>query len=389
MGLFSGCNARHGESVLVQILRPNRQTVTHKSEVRITDLAHMVKLTRSERTALQHQAEVLNDRSDAARHARLILLLDEGLTWAEIRDRLDCSDSYIARWSKRFAAERLAGLYARHAGRERYKVTDRLETRVLKRTTQHTPADGSRHWSSRKLADELGGAISHMTVARIWAKHGIKPHRLESCLTSSDPAFDAGAADVIGLYLNRPQHAAVFSVCTVAMPAAEQLPASQHIEPTPALRNRHGTRALYATLKTRNDEPPGKSSTRHTSAEFAAFLADIAAHQPNGKTTHVIADNLPTRKARALTELVANHPDVHVHFTSTYASWLNQLERCLGEIERNLSARGATPPADLKRKLMRYIRRGNQRPRPVKWKYVEPGQGAPGCPRAAASISER
>ena len=345
----------------------------------------MLKLTRSERTALQHQAEALNDRSDAARHARLILLLDEGLTWAEIRDRLDCSDSYIARWSKRFAAERLAGLYARHAGRERYKVTDRLETRVLKRTTQHTPADGSRHWSSRKLADELGGAISHMTVARIWAKHGIKPHRLESCLVSGDPAFDAGASDVIGLYLNRPQHAAVFSVSSVNRPATEQPAEAERIATMHSMHDRRGTCALYAALKTRSDEPAGKSSTRHTSAEFAAFLADIAAHQPNGKTTHVIADNLPTRKARALTELLAHHPDVHMHFTSTYASWLNQLERCLAEIERDMSASGSSAPVDFKRKLMRYIRRGNQRPRPVKWKHAEPCHGASGCPRTAAT----
>ncbi len=345
----------------------------------------MLKLTRSERSALQQQAEALNDRSDAARHARLILLLNEGITWAEIRTRLDCSDSYIARWSKRFAAERLAGLYARHAGRERYKVTDRLETRVLKRTTQHTPADGSRHWSSRKLAEELGGAISHMTVARIWAKHGIKPHRLESCLASSDPSFDAGAADLIGLYLNRPQHAAVFSICPAAMTTAGQPLAAERIETTLALRDRRGTRAAYAALKMRSDEPPGKSGTRHTSAEFAAFLTDIAVHQPSGKITHVIADNLPTRKARALTELVAHHPSVHMHFTSTYASWLNQLERCLTEIERDLSSRGGTAPVDFKRKLMRYIRRGNQRPHPVKWKYVEAGHAAPGCPRTAAS----
>ncbi|MDI1267918.1 MAG: helix-turn-helix domain-containing protein [Polaromonas sp.] len=107
------------------------------------------------------------------------LLQADGLTWAEIRVKLDCSDSYIDRWSKRFASDRLAGLFARHAGREPYKVTDRLEARVLARTTKHKPADGSTHWSSRKLAAELGGDISHMTVARIWTKHGIKPHLLE------------------------------------------------------------------------------------------------------------------------------------------------------------------------------------------------------------------
>ena len=106
---------------------------------------------------LQRQASARNGRADSARHARLILLLSEGLTWAEIRAKLDCSDSYIDRWSKRFAADRLAGLFARHAGRERYKVTDRIEARVLAWTTKRKPADGSTHWSSRKLAAELGG----------------------------------------------------------------------------------------------------------------------------------------------------------------------------------------------------------------------------------------
>ncbi len=120
-----------------------------------------MKLTKSERTELQRQASTRNGRADAARHARLILLLAEGLTWAEIRAKLDCADSYISRWSKRFAADRLAGLFARHAGRERYKVTDRVEARVLAWTTKRKPADGSTHWSSRKLAAELGGDISH------------------------------------------------------------------------------------------------------------------------------------------------------------------------------------------------------------------------------------
>ncbi|MDH4289390.1 MAG: helix-turn-helix domain-containing protein, partial [Aquincola sp.] len=169
-------------------------------------------LTEAEVMELQRRANARTARAESARHARLILLLADGLTWAEIRAKLDCSDSYIDRWSKRFAADRLAGLFARHAGRERYKVTDRVEARVLARTTKHKPADGSTHWSTRKLAAELGGDISHMTVARIWAKHGIKPHRLEGYLAPNDPDFEAKAADVIGLYLNPPQHAAVFSV---------------------------------------------------------------------------------------------------------------------------------------------------------------------------------
>jgi transposase len=161
----------------------------------------VMRLTKNERMELQRQAGARNGRADSARHARLILSLADGLTWAEIRAKLDCSDSYIDRWSKRFAADRLAGLFARHAGRERYKVTDRIEARVLAWTTKHKPADGSTHWSSRKLASELGD-ISHMTVSRIWAKHGIKPHRLEGYLASNDPDFERKAADLIGHWLS-------------------------------------------------------------------------------------------------------------------------------------------------------------------------------------------
>jgi transposase len=125
-------------------------------------------LTKAEAVELQRQANARSGRADSARRARLILLLAEDMTWSDIRAKLDCGDSFIDRWSKRFAADRLAELFTRHAGRERYKVTDRIEARVLAWTTK------------RKLAVELGGAISHMTVTRIWAKHNIKPHRLKA-----------------------------------------------------------------------------------------------------------------------------------------------------------------------------------------------------------------
>jgi len=154
----------------------------------------VMKLTKSEQAELQRQANARNARADSARRARLVLLLAEGCTWAEIRAKLDCADSFISRWSQRFEAEGLAGLFARHAGRERYKVTDRLEARVLAWTTKNKPADGSTHWSSRKLAAELGGDMSHMTVTRIWAKHGLKPYRLKDYIASHDRDFETKAA---------------------------------------------------------------------------------------------------------------------------------------------------------------------------------------------------
>src|SRR6218665_3386774 len=165
-------------------------------------------LTEAEIVELRQQANGRSVRADLARRARLILRLAEGLTWSAIRAKLDCNDSYIALWSKCFAADRLAGLFYRHAGRQRYKATDLLEAGLLARTTQHKPADGSTHWSTRKLAAELGGDISHMTVARIWAKHGLKPHRHEGYLSSNDPDFETKAADVIGFFLKPPQQCA-------------------------------------------------------------------------------------------------------------------------------------------------------------------------------------
>ena len=245
-----------------------------------------MKLTKSERMELQRQSSARNGRADSARHARLILLLAEGLTWAEIRTKLDCSDSYISRWSKRFKTDRLAGLFARHAGRERYKVTERLEARVLAWTTKRKPADGSTHWSSRKLAAEMGGDISHMTVARIWAKHGLKPHRLEGYMASNDPDFETKAADMIGLYLNPPQHAAVFCVDEkTAIQALDRKDPVLPLSPGRAERHgfeyfRHGTLSLYAAFNTKTGEVLGKTAERHTSAEFVAFLTDIVANQP-------------------------------------------------------------------------------------------------------------
>jgi len=339
-----------------------------------------MRLTRSERMELQRQANIRNGRADSARHARLILLLADNFTWAEIREKLDCSDSYISRWSQRFAADRLAGLFARHAGRERYKVTDQIEARVLARTTERKPADGSTHWSSRKLAAELGD-ISHMTVTRIWAKHGIKPHRLEGYIASNDPDFETKAADVIGLYLNPPQHAAVFSVDEkTAIQALDRKDPVLPLSPGRAERHgfeyfRHGTLSLYAAFNTKTGEVLGKTAERHTSAEFVAFLTDIVANQPKGKEIHVIADNLSAHKTKLVDEFLADHSRVHLHFTPTYSSWLNQVELWFAKIERDVIARGVfTSVSDLRRKLMRYIRRYNEQPRPVKWKYFDPAR---------------
>lgn len=338
-----------------------------------------MQLTEAERTELQSRSKSRTGRADTARRAQLILSLADGKTWAEIRAKLNCGDSYINRWSKRFEAERLAGLFARHTGRERYKLTDQIEARVLAWTTKRKPADGSTHWSSRKLATELGAGISHMTITRIWARHNLKPHRLEGYMSSNDPDFEAKAADVIGLYLNPPQHAAVFCVDEkTAIQALDRKDPMLPLSPGRAERLgfeyfRHGTLSLYAAFNTKTGEVLGKTATRHTSVEFVAFLGDIVANQPEGREVHVIADNLSAHKTKAVQSFLEAHKNVHLHFTPTYSSWLNQVELWFSKIERDVIARGIfTSVKDLKRKLLRYIREYNKQPRPVKWKYFDP-----------------
>jgi transposase len=334
-------------------------------------------LSAMEQAELNQRAASQAGRADEARRARLILLLEAGFTWAEIRDKLACNDAFIDRWSKRFVAERLAGLFSRHAGQTATTLTPALEARILEWTVKRKPADGSTQWSTRKLAEALD--ISHMMIARVWRKHALKPHRIEGYMASNDPDFETKAADIIGLYLHPPQHAAVFCVDEkTAIQALDRKDPVLPLSPGRAERHgfeyyRHGTLSLYAAFNTKTGEVLGKTASRHTSAEFVAFLTDIVVNQPRGKEIHVIADNLSAHKTERVEEFLSRHPRVHLHFTPTYSSWLNQVELWFAKIERDVIARGVfTSVPDLKRKLMRYIRHYNKDPKTVKWKYFDP-----------------
>jgi transposase len=338
-----------------------------------------ITLSDAERMDLTRRASSRAGRADDARRARLILLLELGDTWAEIREKLACNDAFIDRWSKRFREDRLAGLFSRHAGQKPSTLTPRLEARILEWTVKRKPTDGSTHWSTRKLAEQLN--VSHMMVARVWRKHALKPQRLDRYMVSDDPDFETKAADIIGLYLNPPQHAAVFCVDEkTAIQALDRLDPVLPLSPGRAERHgfeykRHGTLSLYAAFNTKTGEVLGKTAARHTSAEFVAFLTDLVVNQPRGKEIHVIADNLSAHKTDAVTEFLAAHPKVHMHFTPTYSSWLNQVELWFAKIERDVIARGVfTSISDLKRKLMRYIRQYNKAPKTVKWKYFDPNR---------------
>jgi len=337
-----------------------------------------ITLTKAERMELERRVASRTGRAEDARRARAILLLAEGHTWDEACDRVPCSRGFLASWWKRFEEERIAGLYSRHIGQVASILTPQLEARILD-ITRRPPPDGATHWSTRKLGERRG--VSHMMVARVWRKHGLKPQRIERYMASNDPDFQKKAADIIGLYLNPPAHAAIFCVDEKThIQALDRKDPVLPLSPGRLERHgfeyyRHGTLSLYAAFNTKTGEVLGKTAARHTSAEFVAFLADIVVNQPRGKEIHVIADNLSTHKTEQVAMFLAAHPSVHLHFTPTYSSWLNQVELWFGKIERDVIARGVfTSVTDLRRKLMRYIRQYNKAPRTVKWKYADPSR---------------
>src|ERR1700723_3371922 len=340
-------------------------------------MENTIVLTNSERRELTQRAASRSGRADDARRARLMLLLEANHTWAAIRDKLDCNDAFIDRWMKRFGEERLAGLFSRHAGQEASTLTPALEARILQWSLKRTPPDGTTQWTTRRLGTQL--KVSHMMVARVWAKHGLKPQRLDRYMATNDPDFEQKAADIIGLYLNPPAHAAVF--CVDEKTAIQALDRKDPVLPLSSGRAerhgfeyfRHGTLSLYAAFNTKTGEVLGKTAERHTAAEFAAFLTDIVIDQPRGKEIHVIADNLSARKSTPVTDFLAVHPKVHLHFTPTYSSWLNQIELWFSKIEREVIARGVfTSVSDLRRKLRRYINAYSANARPIQWKYSDP-----------------
>ena len=333
-------------------------------------------LTVEQRRELEARVRSRNLRAGDVRKARLVLMLAEGFSYRAVQDALGCSSAYVARWKTRFEAEGLAGLYGRHQGRRATVLTPAMEARILAKT-RTAPKDGSTHWSTRRLAKALG--VNHTLVARVWARAGIKPHRMARYMASDDPEFESKAADIIALYLKPPQHAAVFCLDEkTAIQALDRLDPVLPMSPGRLERHgfeyyRHGTLSLYAALNATSGQVLGRTAARHTSEEFVAFLGDVVASQPIGREIHVILDNLSTHKTARVRAFLNDHPDVHLHFTPTYSSWLNQVEIWFSKIERDVIARGVfTSTKDLARKLLRYIRAYNRHPKPIKWRYSTP-----------------
>ena len=336
-------------------------------------------LTADERETLQRLSRAGRGRADLARRARIILRLADGASYLEIARGLGESSRTIGKWKRRFLEARTSGLDGRYRGNTPTVLTPRLEARIVA-WTRKPPTDGSTHWSTRTLAKALK-LSSHTFVQRAWQRAGLQPHRLERYMRSTDPDFETKAADVLGLYLDPPQHAAIFCLDEkTAIQALDRLDRVLPLSPGRAERHgfeyhRHGTLSLYAALNTRTGEVIGQTAARHTSEDFLAFLTQVVDAQPRRREVHIILDNLATHKTQKVRTFLAAHPRVHLHFTPTYSSWLNQVELWFAKIERQVLARGIfTSVADLRRKILRYIRRYNTEARPVRWSYADPSR---------------
>ena len=224
-------------------------------------------LTSEQRIELDAVMRKRHGNAALARRARCVLLWVQGERRVDVRSKLACNDAFVTRWTSAYDAQGLAGLVSLHPGRAPVRSVAKLEARVLDRTLEHKPRDGSTHWSSRKLAAELGD-VSFSAVQRIWRKHGVRPHRLDTHMVSNDPDFETKAADVIGLYLNPPVHAAVF--CVDEKTAIQALDRKDRMLPLSPGRaeshgfeyKRNGTLSLFAALNTTTGEVLGKTDRK-------------------------------------------------------------------------------------------------------------------------------
>ena len=333
-------------------------------------------LSEQEREELQQMTQSRTLPAGDVMRARMVLLLAEGVAYQKIQNLLDTTAPTIARWKRRFLQHRIAGLMEElHPGQRPSVRTPKLQAKVLA-AIKEGPNDGSTHWSCRKLAARFH--VSKDTIQRILAQADVRPHRLERYMASDDPDFETKAADVIGLYLAPPQHAAVFCVDEkTAIQALDRLDPVLPLSPGRLERHgfeykRNGTLSLYAALDVKTGKVQGKTAARHTSAEFVGFLEDVISGCDLHQEIHIILDNLSAHKTSQVQEFLQRNTNVKLHFTPTYSSWLNQVEIWFARLEREVIARGIfTSVHDLSRKLMRYIRAYSKNARPFKWKYSD------------------
>jgi len=303
--------------------------------------------------------------------ARVILLSHEGLTVEKIAVRLSTRPARVSKWRQRFAQSRMAGLSdAPRSGKPR-KYTEATEERVLKMLDQ-TPPKGFSQWNGKLLAQALRD-VSEDHIWRILRRRGIQLQRRRSWCITTDPEFGPKAADVVGLYLNPPENALV--ICVDEKPHIQalqraqgylRLPDGKAVNGFSHCYKRHGTTTLFAALDVVTGQVKAGHYARRRRREFLDFMNQIVAENP-AREIHVILDNLNTHKPKR-DRWLKLHPRVHMHYTPTYSSWLNQVE-CWFSIMSRAALRGAsfTSPRQLREAIDAFVRVYNETAAPFEW----------------------
>jgi transposase len=304
--------------------------------------------------------------------SRIVLLAVDGMQNKQIAEQLGVSTRMVGLWRGRFIEYGVEGLLkdAPRPGRTP-RITAEMVDAVVAKTTQSTPANAT-HWSTRTMARVTG--ISEASVRRIWHAHGLKPHRVESFKVSNDPDFAAKLEDVVGLYLNPPEHALVLSV-----DEKSQIQALDRTQPGLPMKKgrgttmthdykRNGTTTLFAALNTATGEVYHLCQQRHRHHEWLKFLRMIDQTVTSEKQIHIICDNYATHKHERVQRWMARHKRFHVHFTPTSASWLNMIERFFRDLTENRIRRGIFQDLEqLITAIGDYIDRHNDNPKPFIW----------------------
>lgn len=335
-------------------------------------VAPSIKLARSEREQLESIARSRRQPLRLVQRAKIVLLADDGLQNLEIAERVHVSLPLVGRWRRRYAAFGFAGIEkdAPRSGRTP-KVTPALVQSIVSKTTQEKPA-GRTHWSQHSMARATG--VSPSTVSRIWRTHGLKPHRVETFKLSNDPRFAEKLQDIVGLYLNPPEHAVV--LCADEKSQIQALDRTQPGLPIKRGRaatmthdyKRHGTTTLFAALNTLDGSVIGTCMDRHRHNEWLKFLRLIDASVSEELDIHLIVDNYATHKHLKVRRWLERHPRFHVHFTPTSSSWLNMVERFFRDITTQAIRRGVFRSVEvLISAIDAYIANHNREPKPFIW----------------------
>jgi transposase len=335
-------------------------------------IAAKIELSEAQRNQLETWANGRRVPVRLAERAKMILLAAQGKTDKEIGADLAIWRGTVARRRGRFIADGVTGIERDETrpGRKP-KISARKVKSIVTLTTQQCP-DNATHWSMRSMAAVAG--VSAASVRRIWQAHGLKPHRVESFKVSNDKHFVEKLEDIVGLYLDPPEHALV--LCCDEKSQIQALDRTQPGLPLKRGRSqtmmhdykRHGVTTLFAAMNTLDGSVIGQCQTKHRHQEWLSFLRKIDRNTPKDKELHLIADNYATHKHPEVKAWLAKHPRFHMHFTPTSASWLNMVERFFRDLSENQLRRAVFRSVpELISTIEQYVEKHNCHPKPFIW----------------------